>query len=212
MLPCSLPNGRRPSVESSAQIRAAATKLFAAHGFEGVSLQTIADEVGVAKQTLLYHYPSKDALRRAVVDQVFEHWRRTLPAVLQAITRDQRRFSALTEELIRFFAHDRNRALLLARELLDNPGDTMRLMAQSLRPWILLVAEYIREGQKLGHIRQDVDPEPYVLHVIIMVIASVANLSAVAAVLGSADGDTKLPERRYLDELVRVTHTALFVR
>ena len=199
-------------MESSAQIRAAATKLFATHGYEGVSLQTIADAVGVAKQTLLYHYPSKVALRQAVIEQVFEHWRRTLPSVLQAITSDRRRFVALTEELIRFFDHDRNRARLLARELLDNPGDTVRLMAQSLRPWSLLVAEYIREGQKTGSIRDDVDPEPYVLHVIIMVIASVANLSTIATVLATDAGGHATPEARYLAELVRVTRTALFIR
>ena len=197
-------------MESSDQIRAAAARLFARHGYEGVSLQVIADEVGVAKQTLLYHYPSKETLRRAVIDQVFEHWRRTLPGMLRAITSGQRRFSALTEELILFFNADRDRARLLARELLDNPGETVRRMAESLRPWILLVAEFIRDGQKTGAIRQDVDPEAYVLHVIIMVIASVANLSIVSNVL-PADGAALAPETRHLAELVRLTQTALAV-
>jgi TetR/AcrR family transcriptional regulator len=199
-------------VESSAQIRVAATKLFATHGYEGVSLQAIADAVGVAKQTLLYHYPSKDLLRRAVIEHVFEHWRRTLPAILQAVTSGQRRFTALTEELVRFFDHDRDRARLLARELLDNPTDTMRLMAESLRPWILLVSEYIREGQKIGEIRANVDPESYVLHVIVLVVATVANLSAVSTVLVGDTNDEANPETRHLAELVRLTRTALFAR
>jgi TetR/AcrR family transcriptional regulator len=175
----------------------------------------------VAKQTLLYHYPSKDLLRRAVIEHVLEHWRRTLPAMLQAVTSGRRRFNALTEELVRFFDTDRDRARLLARELLDNPGDTRRLMIESLRPWILLVAEYIREGQKLGQIRENVDPESYVLHVIILVIATVANLSTVAVALvgdGPApaarrsDDARDQPEQRHLAELVRMTRTALFVR
>lgn len=200
-------------MDNPAQIRAAATKLFASHGYEGVSLQAIADSVGVAKQTLLYHYPSKDRLRRAVVEQVLEHWRRTLPAMLQAVTSGRRRFTALTEELVRFFDSDRDRARLLARELLDNPGDTRRLMIESLRPWILLVAEYIREGQKLGQIRENVDPESYVLHVIILVIATVANLSTVAvALVGDGAAARADLEHRHLAELVRMTRTALFVR
>jgi TetR/AcrR family transcriptional regulator len=199
-------------VDNSAQIRVAATKLFATRGYEAVSLQAIADVVGVAKQTLLYHYPSKEVLRRAVIDHVFEHWRSTLPAILQAVTSGRRRFTALTEELVRFFDSDRDRARLLARELLDNPAATKRLMVESLRPWILLVAEYIREGQKIGLVRSNVDPESYVLHVIILVIATVANLSTVSLVLASdstADAD---PEERHLAELVRLTRTALFVR
>jgi TetR/AcrR family transcriptional regulator len=190
----------------------AATKLFATRGYEGVSLQAIADVVGVAKQTLLYHYPSKDVLRRAVVDNVFEHWRRTLPAILHAVTSGRRRFTALTEELVRFFDSDRDRARLLARELLDNPTDTKRLMVESLRPWILLVAEYIREGQKIGLVRSNVDPESYVLHVIILVIATVANLSTVSLALVGDTSTDQDPEARHLAELVRLTRTALFVR
>jgi TetR/AcrR family transcriptional regulator len=199
-------------VDNSAQIRAAATKLFATHGYEGVSLQAIADSVGVAKQTLLYHYPSKDLLRRAVIENVLDHWRRTLPAMLQAVTSGRRRFNALTEELVRFFDSDRDRARLLARELLDNPSDTKRLMIESLRPWILLVAEYIREGQKIGLIRGSVDPESYVLHVIVLVIATVANLSTVSMALAPEGSARRAQEERHLAELVRMTRTALFVR
>ena len=201
-------------MDNSTQIRAAASKLFATHGYDGVSLQSIADTVGVAKQTLLYHYPSKDLLRRAVIEHVLEHWRRTLPAILQAVTSGKRRFHALTEELISFFDNDRDRARLLARELLDNPTETRRLMVESLRPWILLVSEYIREGQKVGSIRPNVDPESYVLHVIILVIANVANMSAVTmALTGTGDVQNRREiEQRHLAELVRLTRTALFVR
>jgi TetR/AcrR family transcriptional regulator len=199
-------------VDNSAQIRVAAARLFATHGYEGVSLQAIADSVGVAKQTLLYHYPSKQALRRAVVEQVFAHWRRTLPQILQAMTSGQGRFSALTEELVRFFTADRDRARLLSRELLDHPKDTQRMIVESLRPWLLLLAEYIREGQKVGLIREDVDPESYVLHVIILVVANVANLSTVSMGLIAQGGSSAEVEQRHLAELVRLTRTALFVR
>ncbi len=199
-------------MDNSEQIRAAATKLFASHGYEGVSLQAIADEVGVAKQTLLYHYTSKEALRRAVIDQVFEHWRSTLPQILQAVTSGTDRFSALTEELIRFFNADRDRARLLSRELLDNPESTRRLMGDNLRPWLLLVAQYIREGQMLGLIHADVDPESYVLHVIVLVVSNVAVLSAVPMALADSAAARADVERRHLAELVRLTRTALFTQ
>src|SRR5213078_3841448 len=64
-----LPSGRQNvGVDNADQIRDAATQLFATQGYEGTSLQAIAERVGVTKQTLLYHYPSKDALRRAVLE------------------------------------------------------------------------------------------------------------------------------------------------
>ncbi len=199
-------------MDSSAQIRAAATKLFASHGYEGVSLQRIADEVGVAKQTLLYHYPSKETLRRAVIEQVFAHWRSTLPQILQAVTSGHRRFTALTEELIRFFTADRDRARLLARELLDDPAGMQRLMVENLRPWLMLVTEYVREGQRIGLVRADVDPEPYVLHVVVQVVATVASLPTVAMAAAKEGASLHDAEQRHLAELVRLTRTALFTR
>ena len=93
-------------MDNAEQIRAAATRLFAALGYEGTSLQAIAECVGVTKQTLLYHYASKEALRRAVLDQIFGHWRERLPDMLRAVTSGHDRFEALTRELVHFFEAD----------------------------------------------------------------------------------------------------------
>lgn len=57
-----------------------ATKLFADAGFKATSVQNIADAVGIGKTLVLYHYPSKDLLRAAVVDQVAALWMEMLPA------------------------------------------------------------------------------------------------------------------------------------
>jgi TetR/AcrR family transcriptional regulator len=41
---------------------------FGTRGFETTSLDVLAGEIGVRKQTILYYFPSKDVLLRAVVD------------------------------------------------------------------------------------------------------------------------------------------------
>lgn len=46
----------------------AATETFATRGYEATSLDELAILVGVRKQTLLYYYPSKDALLVAVIE------------------------------------------------------------------------------------------------------------------------------------------------
>lgn len=197
-------------MDNAEQIRTAATQLFATLGYEGTSLQAIAERVGVTKQTLLYHYPSKDALRRAVLEQVFAHWRERLPQMLEAVTSGHGRFEALTRELVRFFDTDGNRARLLARELLDNPDEMRRLLVDNLKPWVLLVAQYIREGQKTGIIHSDLDPEAYVLNVIMLVLSNATVRSLAESVLGSeARSDAGA---RQMGELLRLTRTALFKR
>ena len=196
-------------MDSSEQICAAATRLFAAQGFDGTSLQSIADQVGVAKQTLLYHYPSKDSLRQKVLASLLEHWRKRLPQMLKAVTSGHHRFDALTEELVRFFRDDPDRARLLAREMLDNPEGMAKLLSNSLRPWLLLVAQYIYEGQESGVVYEDMDPEAYVMNTIVSVIAIVASEAVISEVLG-ASATAKSEQPRSLAELVRSSRRALF--
>lgn len=199
------------TVDNAEQIRSVATQLFARHGYEGVSLQAIAERVGVTKQTLLYHFPSKDVLRKAVLDQVFAHWRERLPQMLEAVTSGHGRFDALTRELVRFFEADTDRARLLVRELLDNPDEMRRMLADNLRPWVLLVAQYVREGQRIGLIQADVDPEAYVLTVIVLVLSTVSATGVAEAVLGDASGDAvRAARERQQTELLRLTKAALF--
>lgn len=51
---------------SKDRIQAAALRLFARHGFEGVGLQRIADEVGLHKSSLFHHYKGKVELANDV--------------------------------------------------------------------------------------------------------------------------------------------------
>ena len=199
-------------MDTSAHIRGVAMRLFARDGFDGTPLQAIADDVGITKQTLLYYYPSKEELRRAVLGQVIDHWRQTLPRLLEAVTSGSGRFDALTGELVRFYQTDPDRARLFVREMLDRPDDMRALLVEGLRPWLLLVAEYIRQGQANGIIYEDVDPEGYVMHVILLVAGTVANLKVLPRVLSeeASSRDAAGAEKRYLDELFRLARSSLF--
>ena len=199
-------------MDSAAHIRETATRFFARQGYDGTSIQSIADEVGITKQSLFYHYESKEVLRRAVLQNVFDHWRETLPQLLDAVTSGHARFDLLTEELIRFFREDPDRARLIVRELLDRPQDVRHLMTENLRPWLLLVAQYIRHGQQSGLLHADIDPESYVLHVINLVIAAIANFSIIGVALPGekAKNSSKDSEDRHLKELLRLVRSGLF--
>lgn len=52
------------------QILSAASALFLQHGYAGTSMDHIANEAGVSKQTLYAYYPAKDALFSTVLENV----------------------------------------------------------------------------------------------------------------------------------------------
>jgi TetR/AcrR family transcriptional regulator len=185
---------------------AAATRLFASHGFEGTALQAIADAVGVSKPAVLHHYPSKEHIRQAVLDSILEHWNLTLPRLLLAVTASRTaRFDAVFGELVRFFAADPDRARILLRETLDRPVELRKLLRQVVRPWLAAVAQYVRGGREAGRHYPDVDDEAYVLHVIQLAVMATACGSVTSTVI---DGDDA--RARYDRELVRIARSSLF--
>jgi AcrR family transcriptional regulator len=52
--------------DTRSRILAAALDLFSEHGFDGTTLQQIADRLGFTKAALYYHFPSKDDLLAAL--------------------------------------------------------------------------------------------------------------------------------------------------
>jgi TetR/AcrR family transcriptional regulator len=188
-----------------ASVVVAATRLFAASGFEGTALQDIADAVGVSKPAVLHHFPSKELVRQAVLDGILTHWNDTLPRLLLAATASADRFDAVFGELHRFFASSPDRARLVVREALDRPTELRRLLKGPVRVWLDAVSRYIQAGQEGGRHFPDVDAGAYVVHVVQLVISA----SASAAVLSSV---LEEPSRiRYDRELARIARASLFL-
>ncbi|MFL5962439.1 MAG: TetR/AcrR family transcriptional regulator [Gaiellaceae bacterium] len=57
-----------PRPDTRARILEAALDVFSEYGFEGSSLQQIADRLGLTKAALYYHFRSKDELLEALVE------------------------------------------------------------------------------------------------------------------------------------------------
>lgn len=185
-----------------------ALRLFGENGYEGASIQAVADAVGIRKPSLLYHFGSKEALRNAVNEDLLNHWQRELPRLVAGKSDGHDRFSATIEALVGFFLEDTNRARVAIREILDRPDELRKMAADQLWPWTRLLIDYIRMGQEAGIIKPDVDPEAYIIQVMMMVIGTVA-LGPVLSVLTDADGNGHMEPK--IRELVRIARDTLFV-
>jgi len=194
-------------MDSRTKILEAAARLFARQGFAGVSIQAIAEQVGITKPSLLYHFPSKEQLREQVLVELFSHWATRLPNLLRAVTTGEGQFEALMDELTSFFHEDPDRARLVIREIMDRPDEMRASIASSLGPLVSLVADTMRKGQRSGLLRDDVDPEAYVLNAIGVAMASVVAAPVVGPIVGP---DGKGAPSRLDRELRRIAHSSLF--
>ncbi len=62
---------RNVTAQRTAEIIQAATAVFAAKGFDGATMEDIADAVGINKATIYLYFESKDALIHAIAEQLF---------------------------------------------------------------------------------------------------------------------------------------------
>jgi AcrR family transcriptional regulator len=130
---------------------------FGTRGFDGVSLDDIAAEVGVTKQTVLYWFPSKDALLGAVLAHTADELAVGIEAAVRAAPEEPlARVEAVVKAVFRPAV--RRPALLgLVREVsrLD-PVFSARLL-ERMQPLVDAAAGYLGAEMAQGHLR-DCDP------------------------------------------------------
>ena len=198
---------RPPRLENARQtILAEATRLFARNGLEGTTLQAVADAVGIRKPSLIHHFASKEELYEAVLEALLAHWKDEIPRLLLAASDEHDRFSSAARALTGFFRSDPDRARLVFREVLDRPQAAQARFQAHIAPWIRLVTDYIRTDQGVGRVRPEVDPEAWLVLIILMVLGSTAAPGETGAMVGAgADFADRLTR-----ELTRMAQEALF--
>ncbi|MEV0289471.1 MULTISPECIES: TetR/AcrR family transcriptional regulator [unclassified Kribbella] len=74
-------NPRERVRDTKTEIHQAAVQLFSTQGYEKTSLREIAEQVGITKASLYYHYSSKQELLRAIVGTFLDDISRVLSLV-----------------------------------------------------------------------------------------------------------------------------------
>ncbi len=191
-----------------AQILTHATRLFAEQGYDGTSVQQIADAVGIRKPSLLYHFKSKDALRENVIAEMLAHWNAVLPRLLLKASTDER-FDSTMEALTEVFIQDPDRARLFLRETLDRPQSMQAMLAQFVQPWVELLCGQLERAKIQGLVQHDVDPQAYAVEVITMAVAGKALIDTLSVILPEdpARGGTR---SRHARELIRMARSSLY--
>jgi TetR/AcrR family transcriptional regulator len=132
----------------------AATDLFGTRGVDAVSLDVIAADVGVAKQTLLYWFPSKDDLVQAVLVAAARELSVVIDAAVRATTDDPLdRIEAVVRAVFRPAV--RRPALLgLVREVSRLPAAAGDRLSSDLSPLVDRAVSYLQHEMDAGRLRR----------------------------------------------------------
>ncbi|MEK7422738.1 MAG: TetR/AcrR family transcriptional regulator [Actinomycetota bacterium] len=142
----------RPSTRD--RILTSATDLFGLRGVDAVSLDLIATDVGVAKQTLLYWFPSKDELLEGVLAQAAAELVLVIDAALRSAPDEPlERLDAVVRAVFRPAV--RRPALLgLIREVSRLPTGVAEQLTGRVQPLAQRAHAYLQAEMNAGRLRR----------------------------------------------------------
>jgi TetR/AcrR family transcriptional regulator len=143
------------SNDTRQRVLALATASFGTRGYEGTSLDQLAAELGVRKQTILYYHPSKSALLDAVIDQAATDLADVLEgAVARAPDGDAvTRVEAIVRSIFRL-ALRRPELLGLLREVSRPGAPAAARLTATLQPLVERAVGFLEAEMDAGRLRR----------------------------------------------------------
>jgi len=157
-----VPDGRRPRGRpgnDKETVLRRAIELFNRQGYDATSISDLAADLGVSKSALYHHFPSKEALLSAALDEALEGLSSAVAAAADA-TRDGRaydRVQATVAAAVHILAAHLPAVTLLLRVRGNSPLEQSAL--ERRRHIDEQLARVVRQAADEGDLRDDVDPE-----------------------------------------------------
>ena len=147
------------STDAVDRILTVAETLFAEHGFDAVSMNTIAEAAGVSKANVFHHFTCKNDLYLAVLRNAC----RDATQHLDNLGNDQEALAARLPQFVRahldsLLEHAQVARLLLRELLSDNPRHGQELAEKVYGEKFSRLVAILRAGQQAGELRANIDP------------------------------------------------------
>jgi AcrR family transcriptional regulator len=152
----------RSSTLTRIRLIEAASQVFASLGVQGATTREIARVAGVNEVTLFRHFPSKEQLLKAVIENALalqmealahpETWTQNLHSDLRHYGKLYNTMLEAHEDLIRTFIGEAKR----------HPEAAKQVIQEAAQPLSEKLIAYLKSCQKHGTVRPELDPAPAV--------------------------------------------------
>ena len=177
---------------------------FGTRGYGATSLDDLARELGIRKQTILYWYPSKEALLDAAIDRVADEVTVRLERAVAGAEPGFGRVEAIVRAMFRLAARHPSMLGFLREVTRLGPPASSRLLA-AIAPLIDRAAGFLAAEMDAGRIRRH-DPRLILLAAYSMVTGLATEVEVLRA-FGEEPTLASLVRRR--DELISLLRDAL---
>ncbi len=178
---------------------------FGREGYQGASLEQIAQAVGVRKQTLLYYFPTKDALLETCLAAAGERVAEDIAAALEGAEQPWDRAEAVIHAVYRL-AEEWPEFPMFIREAGRLGPHAFDRFAGALAPLRHRAIDFLQAGMDAGLVRKQ-DPALLLFTLYTAVIGSLTEASVLSTFVGADDARSSLKKRE--DEVVAFIRAAL---